>query len=130
MASASICTTGIKKSAAGKPVHGGTADIHFQVKAGLHTVGVTFLATQLAPGQDLDEHFLRSTIETGGLPGFKFFPHVGKIEILGPFKPSGASDSPSAKKIFVCHPANAVRGNRLRQEDRRYAGAACFPPSR
>jgi mono/diheme cytochrome c family protein len=96
-----------KDVARGKPVHGGTADVHFQVKAGLHTVGVTFLATQLAPSQDLDEHFLRSTIETGGLPGFKFYPHVGKMELLGPFKPAGASDSPSAKKIFVCRPANA-----------------------
>ena len=96
-----------KDVARGKAVHGGTEDVHFQVKAGLHTVGVTFLATQLAPSQDLDEHFLRSTIETGGLPGFKFYPHVGKMEFLGPFKPSGASDSPSAKKIFVCHPANA-----------------------
>jgi cytochrome c551/c552 len=97
-----------KDVARGKAVHGGTADVHFQVKAGVHTVGVTFLATQLAPSQDLDEHFLRSTIETGGLPGFKFYPHVGKMEMLGPFKPSGASDSPSARKIFVCHPANAA----------------------
>jgi hypothetical protein len=96
-----------KDVARGKPVHGGTADLHVQVKAGPHTVGVTFLATQLAPSQDLDEHFLRSTIETGGLPGFKFYPHVGKMEILGPFKPAGANDSPSAKKIFVCHPADA-----------------------
>jgi Protein of unknown function (DUF1592)/Protein of unknown function (DUF1588)/Protein of unknown function (DUF1585)/Protein of unknown function (DUF1587)/Protein of unknown function (DUF1595)/Planctomycete cytochrome C len=96
-----------KDVARGKAVHGGTADLHFQVKAGPHTVGVTFLATQLAPSQDLDEHFLRSTIETGGLPGFKFYPHVGKMEVLGPFKPAGASDSPSAKKIFVCHPASA-----------------------
>ncbi|HTC87226.1 MAG TPA: DUF1592 domain-containing protein [Bryobacteraceae bacterium] len=96
-----------KEVARGKAVHGGTADIHFQVKAGLHTVGVTFLATQLAPSQDLDEHFLRSTIETGGLPGFKFYPHVGKMELLGPFQPAGASDSPSAKKIFICRPANA-----------------------
>src|SRR5580692_12197817 len=95
-----------KDVARGKPVHGGTADVHFQAKAGLHTVGVTFLATQLAPSQDLDEHFLRSTIETGGLPGFKFYPHVGKMEILGPFKPSGASESPSVKKIYVCRPAN------------------------
>ncbi len=89
-----------KDVARGKPVHGGTADLHFQVKAGLHTVGVTFLATQLAPSQDLDEHFLRSTIETGGLPGFKFYPHVGKMEILGPFKPTGANESPSADKDF------------------------------
>jgi hypothetical protein len=99
-----------KDVARGKPVHGGTADVHFQAKAGLHTVGVTFLATQLAPSQDLDEHFLRSTIETGGLPGFKFYPHVGKMEILGPFKPSGAKESPSHQKIFVCHPADASQG--------------------
>jgi hypothetical protein len=96
-----------KEVAQGKAVHFGTAEVHFQAKAGPHTVGVTFLSTQLAPSQDLDEHFLRSTIETGGLPGFKFYPHVGKMEILGPFKPAGANDSPSAKKIFVCHPANA-----------------------
>ena len=93
-----------KDLARGKAVHSGTADVHFQVKAGPHTVGITFLATQLAPGSDLNQHFLRSTIETGGLPGFKFYPHVGKLEILGPFKAAGASDSPSRRKIFVCHP--------------------------
>jgi Protein of unknown function (DUF1592)/Protein of unknown function (DUF1588)/Protein of unknown function (DUF1585)/Protein of unknown function (DUF1587)/Protein of unknown function (DUF1595)/Planctomycete cytochrome C len=96
-----------KEIASGKAVHGGTDDLHVQVKAGPHTVGVTFLATQLAPSQDLDEHFLRSTIETGGLPGFKFYPHVGKMEILGPFKPTGAKESPSHQKIFVCHPSDA-----------------------
>jgi hypothetical protein len=97
-----------KDLARGKAVHGGTADVHFQVKAGLHTVGITFLATQLAPGNDLNEHFLRSTIETGGLPGFKFFPHVGKLEILGPFKAAGATDSLSRRKIFVCRPSSAA----------------------
>ncbi len=96
-----------KEVASGKPVHNGTADMHFHVSAGEHTVGVTFLATELAPSQDLDEHFLRSTIETGGLPGFKFYPHVGKLEILGPYQPAGAGDSPSAKKIFVCHPTSS-----------------------
>jgi hypothetical protein len=98
-----------KEVARGKPVHGGTADVHFRVKAGLHSVGVAFLATQLAPSQDLDQHFLRSTIETGGLPGFKFYPHVGKLEILGPLKAAGASDSPSRRKIFVCHPASPAQ---------------------
>jgi len=89
-------------------VHAGTADVHFHVSAGVHGVGVTFLATQLAPGSDLNQHFLRSTIETGGLPGFKFYHHVGKLEILGPFNPAGATDSPSRRKIFVCHPASTT----------------------
>ena len=53
-------------------------------------------------------YFLRSTIETGGLPGYKFFPHVGKIRIDGPNNPKGASDSPSRRKIYVCHPSGAA----------------------
>ncbi len=95
-----------REVARGAAIHSGTADVHVQLKAGPHTVGVTFLATQLAPGNDLDQHFLRSTLETGGLPGFRFYPHVGKIDILGPYKAAGASDTPSRAKIFVCHPAN------------------------
>jgi hypothetical protein len=82
----------------------GTFNFQFPAKAGLHTVVVTFIATNYAPGNDLDQHFLRSTIETGGLPGFKFFPHVGKIRIDGPDNAKGASDTPSRRKIFVCRP--------------------------
>jgi mono/diheme cytochrome c family protein len=82
----------------------GTFNVKFQATAGPHTVVVTFLATNNAPGNDLDQHFLRSTIETGGLPGFKFFPHVGKIRIDGPNDAKGAGDTPSRRKIYVCHP--------------------------
>jgi hypothetical protein len=84
----------------------GTFNVKFNAKAGPHKVVVTFLATNYAPGNDLDQHFLRSTIETGGLPGFKFFPHVGKIRIDGPNNPQGASDTPSRRKIFTCTPKN------------------------
>src|SRR5215471_7197926 len=87
----------------------GTFNFKFPAKAGTHTVAVTFLATNYAPGNDLDQHFLRSTIETGGLPGFKFFPHIGKIRIDGPENAKGASDTASRKKIFVCRPANATQ---------------------
>ena len=88
----------------GSPVHQGTQDFRFAVKAGPHAIGVTFLATNNAPGNDLDRHFLRSTIETGGLPGFSFYPHVGYIRIDGPYNAQGASDSPSHRKIFICQP--------------------------
>jgi hypothetical protein len=85
----------------------GTFNFKFSAKAGQHTVGVTFLATNYAPGNDLDEHFLRSTIETGGLPGFTFFPHVGKIRIDGPYNAKGATQTESRRKIFVCRPATS-----------------------
>jgi hypothetical protein len=84
----------------------GTFDFKFPAKAGRHTVVVTFLATNYAPGTDLNEHFLRSTIETGGLPGYRFFPHVGKFVIDGPYDAKGATDTAARRKIFVCKPAN------------------------
>jgi len=95
-----------KEIGRGAPVHGGTADLRVPVEAGEHMVGITFLATNYAPGMDLNKHFLRSTIETGGLPGFSFYPHVGYMRIDGPYKAAGARDSESRRKIFVCHPAN------------------------
>jgi hypothetical protein len=69
---------------------------------------VTFPATHYAPQLDLNQHFLRSTIETGGLPGFTFFPHVGSIRIDGPYEAAIAADTPSRKKIFVCRPSRAA----------------------
>jgi len=87
---------------------GGTLDLRVPVKAGPHTLGVTFLATQYAPINDLNKHFLRSTIETGGLPGFTFFPHVGSVRVDGPYNASAALDTPSRRRIFVCTPTRAA----------------------
>jgi hypothetical protein len=86
---------------------GDKLEVRFPAQAGLHTVGATFLATNYAPILDLNEHFLRSTIETGGLPGFTFFPHVGSVRIEGPYGAAGAGETPSRQKVFVCRPAKA-----------------------
>ena len=93
---------------AGAAIHGGTPPFRFTAKAGPHKVGVTFLATNYSPNTaDLNRHFLRSTIETGGIAGYTFYPHVGYIRIDGPFSPKGAPDSPSRHRIMTCTPANA-----------------------
>ena len=76
------------------------------VKAGLHRVGITFLANNYAPDNNINDVFLRATIETGGIPGYLFFPHVGKVRIEGPSSVSGVSDTPSRHRIFVCRPAS------------------------
>ncbi len=75
------------------------------VKAGLHTVGVTFLATNDVPGSELNKPFERTMNTPGSIPGFLFYPHVGQVWIEGPYNPAGASGSASRQKIFVCHPA-------------------------
>jgi len=87
----------------------GTLNFKFPAKAGRHTVVATFLATNYAPGSDLNQHFLRSTIETGGLPGYRFFPHIGKLVIDGPYDAKGASDTSARRRIFVCKPASAAQ---------------------
>jgi hypothetical protein len=77
------------------------------VKAGLHTVGVTFLATNDVPGSELNRPFQRTMNTPGSIPGFLFYPHVGQVWIEGPYNAAGAGDTASRKKIFVCHPATA-----------------------
>ncbi len=84
-----------------------TIDVKHRMTAGLHHIGVTFLATNYAPGLDLNRAFDRSTIETGGLPGFTFYPHVGSVRIDGPANGVVASDSPSRARILSCRPAEA-----------------------
>ena len=78
-----------------------------KITAGEHTVGATFLATNYAPLLDLDQHFMRSTLQTGPTPGYTFFPHVGTIRIEGPFEATAAKVSPSRERIFVCTPTGA-----------------------
>ncbi len=81
-----------------------TIDVTLPMSAGPHRVGVTFLATDYAPGLDMNRHFDRSTIETGGIPGYTFYPHVGRVRIDGPRSASVARDTPSRERIFLCHP--------------------------
>jgi hypothetical protein len=85
-----------------------TIDVKHRMSAGLHRIGVTFLATNYAPGLDLNHAFDRSTIETGGLPGFTFYPHVGSVRIDGPGNGTVATESASRARILTCHPANAL----------------------
>ena len=81
--------------------------VRVHTTAGSHLVGATFLATNFAPLLDLDQHFMRDTLQTGPTPGFTFFPHVGTVRIEGPFNATPAKESPSRQKIFVCQPTGA-----------------------
>jgi len=80
--------------------------VRFTTTAGPHMVGATFPQTNLAPLLDLDQHFMRDTLQTGPTPGFTFFPHVGTLRIEGPFNAAAAKDSPSRRRIFICRPAS------------------------
>jgi hypothetical protein len=87
---------------------GGGMRVTLKTTAGPHKLGITYLATNLAPLLDYNRHFMRDTVQTGPTPGYTFFPHVGTVRIEGPFNAVKASDSPSRRKIFVCRPADAA----------------------
>jgi hypothetical protein len=76
------------------------------VSAGLHTVGVTFLATNDVPGSELNRPFQRTMNTPGSIPGFLFYPHVGQVQIEGPYDITGAGDTASRRAIFSCRPAS------------------------
>jgi len=75
------------------------------VKAGTHTVGVSFLQTNNRPSLDIYHHFSRSTLENYTVRGYIYYPAVGYVKITGPMKTAGTRDTPSIKKIFDCRPA-------------------------
>ena len=77
------------------------------IKAGLHTVGVTFLQTNDIPGTELNRPFQRTMNTPGSIPGFLFYPHVGQVTIEGPHDSKGATETASRQKIFTCRPAAA-----------------------
>jgi len=81
-----------------------TIDVRVPITAGPHRLGVTFLATNFAPLLDLNNDFERSTIETGGLPGFTFYPHVGSVRIEGPFNARKPESTPALERVFICQP--------------------------
>jgi uncharacterized protein DUF1592/uncharacterized protein DUF1588/uncharacterized protein DUF1587/uncharacterized protein DUF1585/uncharacterized protein DUF1595 len=91
-------------------------DVNVPMTAGPHKIGITFAATNFAPGLDMNHAFERSTIETGGLPGYTFYPHIGSVRIDGPADAKEATDSPSRKRIFTCHPAKPSDEERCARE--------------
>jgi mono/diheme cytochrome c family protein len=83
----------------------GKATPRIPVTAGMHTVGVTFLATNDVPGTELNKAFQRTMNTPGEISGFLFYPHVGQVTIEGPYETRGAADTASRRRIFVCTPA-------------------------
>ena len=73
------------------------------VGAGPQTVSVAFVQRSYGPAQDLMEPIERSTFDPSDPKGL---PHVLSVAISGPFNAAGSGDTPSRRRIFVCHPAN------------------------
>ncbi|PWU06072.1 MAG: hypothetical protein C5B51_13115 [Terriglobia bacterium] len=80
-------------------------DVRLPVRAGMHKVGLAFLATTDVPMDDLNQHYVRSVLDTNPIPGYIFSPQVSQVIIMGPYNGKRPQDTPSRRKIFICEPA-------------------------
>ena len=86
-------------------------DEHLQIRipvtAGPHDLGVTFQkrSSSLAV---TEREPLQSRFNETRHP--RRTPAVYEISISGPYSPSGADDTPSRRRIFVCRPTNSTPG--------------------
>jgi hypothetical protein len=87
-----------------------TPDIHLEfrlkVKAGPKTIGVAFLQKSNAAIEDLVHRPAASTFDSniGMQYGYDTVPHLARVDITGPYNATGPGDTPSRRRIFVCHP--------------------------
>jgi cytochrome c551/c552 len=88
-----------------------TPDIHLEfklnVQAGPRTIGVAFLQKGYAANEDLVHRPGASTFDPniGMQYGYDTVPHLARVDITGPYHATGPGDTPSRRKIFVCHPS-------------------------
>jgi hypothetical protein len=78
--------------------------VRLPVKAGPHSVSVTFLQQSQIAGPGRFQHYIRSSVDNFDWSGQ---PHIQFLTINGPFGVTGLGDTPSRRRIFTCHPANA-----------------------
>jgi hypothetical protein len=80
-------------------------DTRLTVQAGMHKVGLAFLNATDVPMDDLNQHYLRSVLDTNPIPGYIFSPQVSQVIIMGPYNGARPTDTPSRRRVFVCQPA-------------------------
>ena len=72
-----------------------------KLKAGPHKIGVAFLEKTQALNTRRLQNYVRSSSDTIDFSGY---PHIDEVILTGPFNATGAADTPSRRRIFVCSP--------------------------
>jgi mono/diheme cytochrome c family protein len=80
---------------------GSALDVRTLVKAGPKTVAATFIRKTSALVEGVREPFMVTHAEGDS----RVQPGVASVTITGPFNATGASETPSRRRIFVCRPA-------------------------
>jgi cytochrome c551/c552 len=90
-------------------------EFRLAVRAGPHTVRVAFLQKAYETNEDLVRRPLSTTYNAnvGSQYGYSTVPHLAGVTITGPYNMDAAGDTPSRRRIFVCHPNSPVDDVRL-----------------
>jgi hypothetical protein len=85
-----------------------TGPIH--VKAGPQRVSAAFIARAESPVDDLlaPVDYTLADTQIGSALGITTLPHLRELEINGPKKVTGVSDTVSRRRVFICRPTNVA----------------------
>ena len=79
----------------------GRFTVRVPLKAGPHKIAVAFLQKPQALNTRRLQNYVRSSSDTIDFSGY---PHIDEVILTGPFNATGAEQTPSRRRIFVCTP--------------------------
>jgi mono/diheme cytochrome c family protein len=82
-----------------------TWDVRVRVKAGQRKLNVTFLKLTAAIDETARLPLIKPYAANVNTPDNRMGVALRSVEIVGPYNPTGAADSPGRRRIFVCQPA-------------------------
>ena len=88
-----------------------TWDVRVRVKAGERHVNVAFLKLTAAIDETARLPFVRPYAANVNTPDNRMGVALRSVEIVGPYNPTGAGESPSRRRIFACQPSASSQEN-------------------
>lgn len=88
-----------KQAPAVKEIRARFENVHANVEAGPHKIGIAFIGRSEVETDDKLE-------PVGPLGSIPQIPGVQSVEVIGPARPTGISATPSRAKVFICYPKN------------------------
>lgn len=84
-------------------------EVRVTIKAGVHAVGVAFLANTYIPHLYLNRSYRRSVLDDNPIEGIMQSPQISQLTIQGPSAGSRPAETASRRKILACKPASAAQ---------------------
>ena len=83
------------------------------ITAGPHEIGAAFLHRSNVSDTRALQPYLRSSVDTYDFTGR---PHIDTVTLTGPFNVTGASDTPSRRRVFACRPTTVADETRCARQ--------------